>query len=152
MTSILTKIKYKGILFEYIQGFVSTRLYILPYLIHNDKILQEQLKIFNGILEDNKLSLNFINNFFSFISGRILFRNINEEKNIMNDNLYAQEEVNNKFKNLKKRIINIYKHKKINKETKISINDLKKYIPNEKEFALFIYDFLGSKSNFITIP
>ena len=76
----LTKIKYKIILFEYIQGFVSSRLYILPYLINNDKILQKELKIFNGILEDNALSSNIMNNWFSFILDRILFRIIKEEK------------------------------------------------------------------------
>ena len=46
MTTILTKIKYKGILFENIQGFVSKRHYILPYLISKDKVYQEQLKIY----------------------------------------------------------------------------------------------------------
>ena len=38
MTTILTKIKYKGILFENIQGFVSKRHYILPYLISKHKV------------------------------------------------------------------------------------------------------------------
>ena len=67
MTTILTKIKNKGILFENIQGFVSTRHYILPYIINKDKILENQLKILNGILKDNKLSSSFINNLFTFI-------------------------------------------------------------------------------------
>ena len=61
MKTILTKIKHKGILFENIQGFVSTRHYILPYIINNDKLLENQLKIFNGILKDNNLSSNLIN-------------------------------------------------------------------------------------------
>ena len=106
------KIKHKGILFEHIQGFVSTRHYILPYLINNDKELQNQLKIFNGILVDNKLSSSFMNNLYCFISDRILFRIINEEKNIMDDNLYVQAEEENEFKKLKKRILGIYKFKK----------------------------------------
>ena len=72
MTTILTKIKYKVILFENIQGFVSNRHYILPYIINNDKILENQLKIFNGLLKNNKLSSKFINNLFTFISDRIL--------------------------------------------------------------------------------
>ena len=146
MTTILTKVKHKGILFEYIQGFVSTQHYILPFLINIDKILQNQLKVFNDILEDNKLSSNFMNNLFYFISDRILFLIINEE-NVMNDSLYIPEEKEeNNFQKLKKRILNTYKNKKIYNETKISINNLKKYFPNEKEFALFIFDFLENKN------
>jgi len=65
--------------------------------------------------------------------------------------IYVQEEENNKFQKLQKRIINICKHKKIYNETKISINDLTKYIPNEKEFALFIYDLLENKNQILSI-
>ena len=146
MTTILTKIKHKAILIEYIQGFVSTRRYILPFLINKDKILLNQLKLFNDILEDNTLSSNFMNNLFSLISDRILFRIISEE-NVMNDSLYVPEEKEeNIFQKIKKRILNIYKNKKIYKETTISTNKLKKYIPNEKEFVLFIMDFLENKN------
>ena len=103
MTTILTKIKYKVILFENIQGFVSTRHYILPYIINNDKILENQLKIFNGLLKNNKLSSKFINNLFTFISDRILFRVVNKEKDLMDDNQYIPEEgENNKFQIKKK--------------------------------------------------
>ena len=151
MTTILTKIKHKGILFEHIQGFVSTRRYILPYLINNDKELQNQLKIFNGILVDNKLSSSFMNNLYCFISDRILFRIINEEKNIMDDNLYVQAEEENEFKKLKKRILGIYKFKNNYNETKININDLKRYYPNEKEFALFIFDHCANKGKILSI-
>ena len=115
MKTILTKIRHKGILIEHIQGFVSTRHYILPYLINNDKELQNQLKVFNGILVDNKLSSSFMNNLYCFISDRILFRIINEEESIMDDNLYAKtegEDKKNEFQKLKKRIIGIYKFKK----------------------------------------
>ena len=65
----------------------------------------------------------------------------------MNDSLYIPEEKEeNNFQKLKKRILNTYKNKKIYNETKISINNLKKYFPNEKEFALFIFDFLENKN------
>ena len=37
-TTILIKLKYQEVLFENIQGFISYRHYILPYLICNDKI------------------------------------------------------------------------------------------------------------------
>ena len=150
MTTILTKIRHKGILIEHIQGFVSTRRYILPYLINNDKKLQNQLKVFNGILVDNKLSSSFKDNLYCFYSDRILFRIINEDKSIMDDNLYVQTE-ENEFQKLKKRIIGIYKFKKIYYETKISINDLKRYIPNEKEFALFIFDHCANKGKILSI-
>ena len=151
MTTILTRIKHKGILFENIQGFVSTRHYILPYLISNDKIYQNQLKIFNGILKDNKLSSTFINNLFTFISDRIIFRILNEEKNIMDDNQYLPEEgENNKYQIFKKRILSIYKKNKYN-ETSIDINKLRKYLPKEKEFALFLFDFLENKKQILTI-
>jgi len=113
MKTILTKIRHKEILFEHIQGFVSSRHYILPFLIDNDKELQNQLKVFNGILIDNKLSSNFMNNLFCFISDRILFRIINEDTSIMDGNLYVQEEGQNEFQKFKKRIISIYKFKKI---------------------------------------
>jgi len=152
MKTILTKIKHKEILFEHIQGFASTRHYILPYLINNDKELQNQLKIFKDILIDNKLSSLFMNNLYCFISDRILFRIINEDKSIMDDNLYVQtEKGENEFQKLKKRIIGIYKFKKIYIETKISINDLKKYIPNEKEFALFLFDHFENKGKILSI-
>jgi len=35
------------------------------------------------------------------------------------------------YRKLKKRILKIYKRKEIYKTTKIDINDIKKYIPNE---------------------
>ena len=93
-----------------------------------------------------------MNNLFCFISDRILFRIINEDKSIMDgNNLYVQEEGENEFQKFKKRIINIYKFKKIYNETKIGINDLKKYIPNEKEFALFIFDHFENKGKQLSI-
>ena len=91
MTTILTKIKYKGIIIEHIQGFVSTRSYILPHLINNDKELQNQLRVFNDILVDNKLSSSFNDNLYCFYSDRILFRILNEEGSIMNDNMSKQK-------------------------------------------------------------
>ena len=92
MTKILTKIKHKSILFENIKGFVKSRNYILPYLISNDKMLLNQLKIFNGILKNNKLSSNLLNNLFSFISDRILFRIVNEEQALTDDSQYIPED------------------------------------------------------------
>jgi hypothetical protein len=153
MTTILTKIKYKGILFENIQGFASTRHYILPYIINKDKKLENQLKILNGILKDNKLSSSFINNLFTFISDRILYRIVNEEKDFMDDNKYIPEEgEKNKLKIIKKRILSIYKSGKYhNNETKININDLKKFLPNDKEFALFLFDFLENKNQILSV-
>ena len=50
----LIKLKSQDALFEYIQGFISHRHYILPYLINNDKIYQQKLKQFNVIIKDNK--------------------------------------------------------------------------------------------------
>ena len=41
---LLNKIKNKIIIFEHIQGFVSHRHFILPFLFENDKILRSQLK------------------------------------------------------------------------------------------------------------
>ena len=152
MTTILTKIKHKGILFEKIQVYASTRHYILPYLISQDKKCQEQLKIFNGILKNNDLSSNFMKGLFSFISDRILFRIVNEEKNILNDAQYLPEdEEKNKFQILKKRILAIYKSGKHYNETNISINELKKHLPNDKEFALFLFDFLENKKQILSI-
>ena len=152
MTTILTKIKYKGILFEYIQGYASTRHYILPHLISNDKLLQNQLKIFNGILKNNDLSTNFMNNLFTFILDRILFRIMNDEKNIMDNNLYlSEDEEKNKYKITKQRILNNLKSKKYYKEININIKDLKKYLPKEKEFALFLFDYLETKNQILTI-
>ena len=150
MTTILTKIKHKDVLFEYIQGFVSIRHYILPFLINKDKILQNQLKIFNSILVNNQLSSNFMKNLKTFISDRILFRIINEEA-LMNDNEYVSKEGVDNYRKLKKRILKIYKRKEIYNTTKIDINDLKKYIPNEKEFVLFILDFLENKKQILSI-
>ena len=149
--TILTKIKFKAILFENIQGFIGIRHYILPYLINNDKILQNKLKIFNSILKDNKLSSNFINNFFTFISDRVLFRIVNEDKNLMDDSQYIPEEGINKFQRLKKRILDYYKSGKYHNDSNISISDLKKYIPNDREFALFLFDFLENKNQILSV-
>ena len=151
MKTILTKIKQKSVLFENIQNFVGIRHYILPYIINKDKILQNQLTVFNGILKDNKLSSNFINNLFKFISDRILFKIINEEKDIFDDSKYILEEDMNKFQILKKRIFTYYKSGKYFKDINININDLKRYIPNNREFALFLFDFLVVKNNISSI-
>lgn len=151
MVTILIKLKNKSILFENIQGFVSQRHYILPYLINSDKIYQKKLKIFNGISKDNKLSTNFIDNLFTFISDRILFRILNEEKDIMDNTQYVPEDdEKNKFQILKKRIFNIYKGYKYYNETNININNLKKYFPKEREFALFLFDFLETKKQILS--
>ena len=89
-------------------------------------------------------------NLKTFISDRILFRIINEEA-LMSDNEYVSKEGVDNYRKLKKRILKIYKHKKIYNTTKIDINDLKKYIPNEKEFVLFILDFLENKKQILSI-
>jgi len=110
MKTILTKIKYKPILFEKIQGYAG-RHYILPYIISKDETLRNQLKVFNGILTDNILSSNFIDGLYTFISDRLLFRIINEEKDIFDESLYLPEEGENKYQKFKKRIkvVNIKK-------------------------------------------
>ena len=152
MTTFLSKIKNKSILFEYIQGFVSIRHYILPFIISNDKILSNQLKIFNGILKYNKLSSNFINNLFTFISDRILFRIINIEKDLFVDDYYIPEEGDkNKFQILKRRIFAIYKDIKYYNEINIKIYDLKQYLPNDKELALFMFDFSENKNKVLSM-
>ena len=151
MKTILTKIKQKSVLFEYIQGFVGIRHYILPYIINNDRKLQDQLTVFNGILKDNKLSSNFINNLFTFISDRTIFKIINEEKEIMDDSKYIPEEDINKFQRIKKRIFFIYKSGKYLKEINININELRSYFPNDREFALLLFDFLVIKNNIYSI-
>ena len=141
MKTILTKIKSKSLLFENIQGYVGIRHYILPYLINEDKILQNKLKVLNGIAKNNQLSSNFTKNFFTFISDRILFRIINEDKTFMDESLYLPEDKIYNFQKIKKRLFAIYKSGKYNK-TNININDLKIYLPNDRELALFLFDFL----------
>ena len=147
MKTILTKIKHKSVLFENIQGFVSTRHYILSYLISNDKEYQEQLKVFNDIKKNNQLSENFMTNFFTFISDRILFRIVNEE-NILdkNDEQFVKEEEVNKYNFLRKRMLSYYLSGKYSKDININISKLRKYFPNKKELALFIFDFLVNKN------
>ena len=154
MTTILTKIKYKGILFENIQGFVSKRHYILPYLISKDKVYQEQLKIYNGILKDNQLSSDFMNNLYTFISDRMLFRIVNEETEILHlhhKNFYDDDEVTNIYQTHKKRIISIYHSGQYKQGINISISKLKVFIPKKEEFALFLFDFLQQKGKIYTI-
>jgi len=152
MTTILTKIKYKGILFENIQGYVSKRHYILPYLISKDNIFQEQLKIYNGILKDNQLSSNFINGLYAFISDRMLFRIVHEETEILqNENFYQEDEITNIYQTYKKRLISIYHSGTYKQGINISINKLKVFIPKKEEFALFLFDFLQQKGTTNTI-
>ena len=149
MKTILTKIMHKSLVFEYIQGYVSTRHYILPFLINNDKELHEDLKILNGIKKENQLSPNFINNLYTFISDRMLFRIINQKDMMENKNdefINEEEGEENNYKFLKKKILNYYKVGKYCQDINIKINQLKKYLPNKKEFALFIFDFLLNKN------
>ena len=109
-------------------------------MINNDKIYHQQLKVFNCIIKDNKLSSNFITNLFTFISDRIIFLILNQENDILNNSEYLPEEGDNDYQKLKKRIFNIYKKGKKYNKTNININTLKKYFPNEKEFALLLFD------------
>ena len=57
MKTILTKIKYKGILFEYIQGFVSNRHYILPYINVKKHFIFE---LFNSYFNYRNSNLNVL--------------------------------------------------------------------------------------------
>ena len=66
----------------------------------------------------------------------------------MDNTQYLPEEENNKYKILKKRILTIFKSCKYYNETNININNLKKYLPKEREFALFLFDFLETKSKY----
>ena len=135
-TTILIKLKYQEVLFENIQGFISNRHYILPYLICNDKIYQKKLKRFNGIIKDNKLSSNFINNLFTFISDRILYKIINKEEDIFDNNSNYYTDIEDKkssiFKILQKRIFHIYKSCRNYNETNINIENLKNIFPKRK--------------------
>ena len=150
ITTILIKLKYQEVLFENIQGFISNRHYILPYLICNDKIYQKKLRRFNGIIKDNKLSSNFINNLFTFISDRILFKIINKEEDIFDNNSNYYTDIEDKkssiFKILQKRIFHIYKSCRNYNETNINIENLKKFFPKGKEFALFLFDYFQTKN------
>ena len=112
--------------------------------------MKKDLKVLNGIKKENQLSPNFINNLYTFISDRMLFRIINE-KDIMENNkdefINEEEgEEENNYKFLKKKILNYYKAGKYCQDINIKINQLKKYLPNKKEFALFIFDFLLNKN------
>ena len=151
MTTILTKIKHKGILFEKIQGYVSKRHYILNYLINNDKVYQEQLKIYNGILKDNQLSKEFMDNLFCFISDRMLFQIINEEKDILKDKNFYPDDTTNIYQEYKKRIIFIFNKGDYLKGINISIAKLRKFLPKKDEFALFIFDYLQQKGELLSI-
>ena len=141
MKTLLIKIKSKTILFKNIQGYVGIRHYILPYLISKDKILSDQLKRLMVITKENELSSDFKVNLFSFASDRILFKIVNEDKTFWDDSKYLPEDEKiNQFQKIKKRIFWIYKTGKYN-ETNIDINNLKKYLPNGREFGLFLFDF-----------
>ena len=84
---LLNKIKNKSIILEHIQGFILHRHYILPFLIENDKILQESLKYVFSISTKNTLSSEFMNNFYTFKSDKKLYDIINKE-DIINDDQY----------------------------------------------------------------
>lgn len=146
MTTILTKINHKGLLFEKIQGYVSKRHYILPFLMSKDEEFQEKIKIYNGILLENQLSQEFMNNIFTFISDKMLFNIVNEEKNILKDKNYFEDKfTNDPVQRLKKRIITIYKYGEFKKGINISTNKLQKYLPKNEEFDQFLKDFLLQK-------
>ena len=155
MKTILTKIKHKGIIFEYIQGFASKRHYILPYLISKDNELGDQLKVLNDIKKNNQLSPEFTNNLYVFISDRMLFRIVNEE-NILENNKdqFINEEgekEENDYQFLKRKILSYYISGKYINNINVNIKRLKKYLPNKKEFALFIFDFLVNKNKLLSI-
>ena len=67
------------------------------------------------------------------------------KKNILDNSQYIPEEGENQYQLLKKIIINIYKSGKYEENINFNINDLKHYLPKEKEFALFLFDFLETK-------
>ena len=69
----------------------------------------------------------------------------------MDDSKYIPEEGMNKFQILKKRIFSYYKSGKYLKEINININELKSYFPNDREFALLLFDFLVIKNNIYSI-
>ena len=150
---LFNKIKNKTIIFEYIQGFISHRHYILPFLIENDKILQAQLKNVFHVSKNNTLSSKLMNNIYTFISDRMLYDIVNEE-DIMNNDQYLDEEDKDENKKDFNSIIKIYqnrityiykncKHYYNYNNSKINNSILEKYIPNDKEFSLFILDFLS---------
>ncbi len=169
MSNDKTKIKNKSILklhkikntslILYIQGFISHRHYILPFLIESDELLSNKLTIFNYILKTNTLSYNLIENLYTFLSDRMLYEIINKE-NIMDDSQYLKEENDEDsiIKTYQKRITYIYKNCKYYynyNSSKINNEILEKYIPNDKEFYLFILDYLSLKNkelynNYIT--
>ena len=152
MTTILTKINAKGILFEKIQGYVSKRRYILPYLIDKDKVYQEELKVYNGILKDNQLSSEFMDNLFCFISDRMLYKIINEEKDILvNKNFYPVDEPSNIYQKYKRRIISIFLTGRYLKGINIGVSKLRKFLPKKEEFALFLFDFLQKKGEILSV-
>ena len=148
--SILNKIKAKTLIFEYIQGFVSHRHYILPHLIENDKTLQESLTILNNISTKNKLSSNFIDNLYTFLSDRMFYEIINKEDIINNNNFFYENKNDTIIDKYIKRISYIYKKCKYYNNyntSNISNEILEKYIPQEKDFHLFILDFLSLQKN-----
>ena len=149
---LLNKIKNKTIIFENIQGFISHSHYILPFLIESDKILQKRLKNVFHVSKQNALSSKLMNNIYTFISDRMIYNIINKEDIMNNDDQYFDEEednnndFNNSIKICQKRITHIYKnckHYYNYNNSKVSNSILEKYIPNDKDFSLFILDFLS---------
>ena len=93
---------------------------------------------------NNQLSKNFNINLFIFISDRILFRIINDENIIDNNNeifIIEEDEKENKFQLIRKKILSYYNSSNYNNYININISILRKYFPNQKEFALFWFDF-----------
>ena len=149
---LLNKIKNKIIIFEHIQGFVSHRHFILPFLFENDKILRSQLKHMFVISKQNTLSSEFMDNIYTFISDRMLYDIINEEEEILfnnnNDQYLGEEEMKEKtvVNICKNRIKHIYENCKNfynYNYTKISNTIIEKYYPNDKDISLFIFDYLS---------
>ena len=150
---LLNKIKNKTIIFEHIQGFVSHRHYILPFLIENDKILPSQLKNMFVISKQNTLSSKFMENIYTFISDKMLYDIVNT-KDIFNtnDQYLGEEKIKEKtVANIcLKRIKYIYeKCKYFNNynNSKISNSIIEKYYPNDKDISLFIFDHLSLQKN-----
>ena len=151
--SIINKIKNKFILIDQIQGFISHRHYILPYLTDKDKILQNKLSIFFKIPQKNDFSLNTKLGLYSFLSDIILYQ-IGKKENILDNSQYIKEYINDSLiKTYIERILYIYKRCKYSyfynyNKSIIENITLEEYLPSNEDFILFIYDLLSKQKSF----
>ena len=144
---ILSKIKHKPILFNYIFSFVENRPIIFPYLIDKDPILKQSLKnTIETMNKRNTLSVDLNDNIYRFIFYRLLYE-IDPNYLFLEkvENFYEKkigELLFNGHNHYKELIIECLKEKYKASNINVGLNYILEYCNNEKVIKNYYIEYL----------